>query len=108
MGTWTNSNHVIQAVGRYTGISSSSIDLKKTDFVFNDERLAMSTCLAMDHIPDIDQIVRIRQFELDNGKDELEWLWYVYDLIKPSDKDISLCLDGGSYVHALMQRSSAF
>ena len=41
MGKWTNSSHVVTAIGGYTGISSSSI-AEKYDSSFHDERLQHS------------------------------------------------------------------
>jgi hypothetical protein len=99
MGAWTNSNHVVRAIGGYTGISSSSIAMK-IDSTVKDERLAMSTALAMNHRPDIHNIVRKRYLEMRKGKDELKRLWRHYDFFKPSDDDINWCLEGGSYVHS--------
>jgi hypothetical protein len=59
VGKWTNSTHVINAVGGYTGVSSSTLacDIDQT---VCDERLAMAECLAMSHRSDVHHIVRER------------------------------------------------
>jgi hypothetical protein len=62
MSKWTNSTHVIKAVGGYSGISSSTLscDVKRT---FCDERLAMAQCLARNYRADIYHISRERYVE---------------------------------------------
>jgi len=100
MGAWTNSNHVVRAVGGYTGISSSSIAMK-IDNAVKDERLAMSTALAMNHRPDITNIVQSQYCEIPEGSHELQHILRYYDsYCKPSDEVMKVCLESGSYVNA--------
>ena len=73
MGRWTNSTHVIKAVGGYSGISSSmlSCDVEQT---VCDERLAMAECLAMNHRSDIYHIVRERFLDNTSYGGEVEFI----------------------------------
>ena len=52
MGRWNNSNHVVLAVGGYSGISSSSI-APKYDRCHLSRRLSEASCLAMVHRPEV-------------------------------------------------------
>ena len=45
MGKWTNSTHVINAIGGYTGISSSTIS-QRLDLCVSDDRLMASEFLS--------------------------------------------------------------
>jgi len=102
MGRWTNSTHVIKAVGGYTGISSSTLacDVNRTVL---DERLAMAECLAMEHRPDVYNICRERFVENLSYGGEMEFNRvlknydsFYYDALKPHVKD---AMSGATYVN---------
>jgi hypothetical protein len=98
MGRWTNSNHVVAAVGGYGGISTSSIAVKY-DSIIVDDRLAASSCLAMRHRSDIYHIYQQRSAELPSGVDDMKAMLNWYDrFVRPDARKIQQSLAGSTYV----------
>jgi len=94
MNQWTNSTHVVNAVGEYTGISTSTPAPKPDGYVM-DERLSAANCLAMMHQPDIFHICRDRIGDMWDGEEEFKRVCNHYKhYYKPSvdvRKEAALC-----------------
>jgi len=98
MNRWTNSSHVVAAVGGYTGISSSSI-AQKFDSAYQDERLSAANCLAMKHRSDTYYICQNRYADMPGGDEELQRELRNYEKKwKPSPLSKRAALDGASYI----------
>ena len=69
MGKWTNSTHVIAAIGGYTGISSSSL-AEKLDCTVQDYRLSASSYLAAEHRADVRKTLIERFSDIQNAEAE--------------------------------------
>jgi hypothetical protein len=100
MGKWTHSSHVINAVGGYSGISSSSI-AQRVDMTIKDERLAAAQLLSATNRSDVMQTVRQRYLQLVNGQQQLEFDLRIFNqFLKPSNQLLADCLRGGTVVYA--------
>jgi hypothetical protein len=100
MGKLTNSSHVINAVGGYSGISSSWISQHlDSDYYRPDERLGAATFMAVNNRDDVRRTVLLRYLEMPDGRDLFEHDLEYYDLyLKPEPTVTSDCLIGGSLV----------
>jgi hypothetical protein len=98
MGKWTNSSHVVAAVGGYSGISSSSLALD-VDINVVDTRLAAAQCLAMTHRSDIYHICRDRYSDIPDGDVEFHHMLDDYNKrLKPSQHDELTAVEGSTFV----------
>ena len=111
MGRWTNSSHVVTAIGGYTGISSSSI-AEKYDCTFHNERLGTACTLAMRHRPDIYEVCQNRLADMPGGDEELNRVLSLYDVLdKPSGEEVNSSLVGASSVdihHSFLMNDRMF
>lgn len=98
MGRWTNSNHVVAAVGGYGGISTSSLAVKY-DSVIVDDRIAASSCLAMRQRSDIYYIYQQRSADVPGGVEDLKAMLNWYDrVVRPDSRKIQQSLEGSTYI----------
>jgi hypothetical protein len=100
MGKWTNSSHVINAIGGYTGISSSSI-APKMDVPILNMRLATAEFLSATNRMDVCSTQYQRYAILPNG--EQQWnedLMTYKRFLRPSDGKRTQCLSGATAVYS--------
>ena len=100
MGKWTNSTHVINAIGGYTGISSSTIS-QRLDLCVSDDRLLASEFLSANHRPDVMTTLHRQYSGRLDGEKLFEYFLRDFDTNFKPDADItSDCLMGGTLVYA--------
>ena len=98
MGKWTNSSHVIAAIGGYTGISSSSL-AEKLDCTVQDYRLSASSYLAADHRADVRNTLVERFFAIQNAEEEFQRGLDIYNkYYKPSIDHERSSVSGATFV----------
>ena len=98
MGKWTNSSHVVAAVGGYSGISSSSIAAKVDQRPLN-KRLSASSCLAMNNRPDVLNTFRARCANLELESESVDYeLWHYEQFSKPSVDKVLESMSGATVI----------
>jgi len=97
-GRYTNSYHVISAVGGYSGISSSSI-VPELESTVVDMRLGAATFLAATNRSDVYETTHERYLQMREGQYLFDRSMFAYNChSKPSDEKCKECLGGGTFV----------
>jgi predicted GIY-YIG superfamily endonuclease len=98
MGKWSNSTHIVEAVGGYAGISSSSLSPCIT-VPCNDERLSAASCLSIRYRSDIYHICREREIAFFGDDAHFKRMLNDFDERgSPSDADIAQSLKGSTFI----------
>ena len=98
MGRWSDSNHVILAVGGYSGISSSSI-AQRLDQCHQSKRLSESSCLAMMRRPEVLRTYVERYTDSEHLTTDLDYeLDHFERYRKPTMEEVSASLFGATFV----------
>ena len=69
LGKWTHSNHVVNFVGGYTGLSTSSI-AQRVDLSVLDDRLFGSEFFSAENRPDVFNLLKNKYCEQRNGEEK--------------------------------------
>ena len=100
LSRWNSSSHVVNCLGGYTGLSTSTI-AQRVDLCVTDQRLFETEFFAADHRPDVHHLLEKQYAERPNPGVSFDYCKNLFDtLYKPDDVKTSNCLMSGTVVHA--------